>query len=54
MVENSNRFAALGNLDAELDINRAWKFRKFGNNINISAKDTHYYTFEKHETWFDE
>jgi hypothetical protein len=24
-VENSNRFAALENLDAELDINRAWE-----------------------------
>jgi hypothetical protein len=35
-VEISNRFAALENLDAEVDINRAWETVR--ENINISAK----------------
>jgi hypothetical protein len=37
-VEISNRFAVLGNLDTEVDINRAWKIIK--ENIKISAKDS--------------
>jgi hypothetical protein len=37
-VEISNKFAALENLDAEVDINRALKTAK--QNINISAKES--------------
>jgi hypothetical protein len=37
-VEISNRFAALGNLDAAVNINRAWEALR--ENINISAKDS--------------
>jgi hypothetical protein len=35
-VENSNRFAALEDLDAVVDINRAWETLR--ENVNISAK----------------
>jgi hypothetical protein len=37
-VEISNRFAALENLDAEVDINRAWKTIR--ENIKFSAKES--------------
>jgi hypothetical protein len=37
-VEVSNSFAALGNLDAEVDINRAWETVR--ENIKISAKES--------------
>jgi hypothetical protein len=37
-VEVSNRFAALEDLDAEVDINSAWKIIR--DNINISAKES--------------
>jgi hypothetical protein len=37
-VEISNRFAALENLDDEVDNNRAWE--TIGDNINISAKES--------------
>jgi hypothetical protein len=37
-VEISNRFAALENLDTEVDINRAWKTIR--GNIKISAKES--------------
>jgi hypothetical protein len=36
-VEISNRFAAFENLDAEVDINRAWETIR--ENIRISAKE---------------
>jgi hypothetical protein len=36
-VEISNRFAALENLDAEVDINRAWETIR--ETIKISTKD---------------
>jgi hypothetical protein len=36
-VEISNRFPALENLDAEVDINRAWDTVR--ENMNISAKE---------------
>jgi hypothetical protein len=43
----------LENLDAEVDINRAWKTRR--ENIKISAKDSiGYYELKKHKQWFDE
>jgi hypothetical protein len=47
-VEISNRFAALENLDAEVDINIAWEtIRK---NIKISAKESlDYYELKKHK-----
>jgi hypothetical protein len=37
-AEMSNRFAALENLDTEVDINRAWETIR--ENINISAKES--------------
>jgi hypothetical protein len=37
-VELSNRFAALENLDTEVDINRDWETIR--ENINISAKES--------------
>jgi hypothetical protein len=53
-VEISNRFAALENLDAEVNINRAWETIR--ENIKISANDSldYYYEFWKHNSWFDE
>jgi hypothetical protein len=49
----SNRFAALENLDTEVDINRAWEtIRK---NVKISAKGSiGYYQLKKHKPWLDE
>jgi hypothetical protein len=37
-VEISNRFAALENLDTELDVNKAWK--TITENIKIFAKES--------------
>jgi hypothetical protein len=52
-VEISNRFAALENLDTEVDINRAWETT--GQNSKISAKDSlGYYEMKTHKPWFDE
>jgi hypothetical protein len=52
-VEISNRFAALGNLDNDVDINRAWETIR--ENIKISAKAcVGYYELKKHKPWFDE
>jgi hypothetical protein len=52
-VEISNRFAALVNLDAEVDINRSWETIR--ENIKISAKESlGYYELKKHKPWFDE
>jgi hypothetical protein len=49
----SNRFAALENLDAEVDINRAWETVR--ENIKISAKASlGYCELKKHKPWFDE
>jgi hypothetical protein len=52
-VEISNRFAALEELDTEVDINRAWEtIRK---SIKISAKESpRYHELKKHKPWFDE
>jgi hypothetical protein len=52
-VEVSNRFAALEDLDAEVEINSAWEtIRK---NIKILAEDSvGYYESKKHKAWFDE
>jgi hypothetical protein len=52
-VQISNRFAALENLDAEVNINRAWATIR--ENIKISAKESlHYYELKQHKPWFDE
>jgi hypothetical protein len=48
----SNKFAALENLDAEGNINRAWETIR--GNITISAKESvGYYEMEKHKPWHD-
>jgi 50S ribosomal subunit-associated GTPase HflX len=52
-VEVSNRFAALEDLDAEVEIN--YILETTGENINISAKESlGYYELKKHKPWFDE
>jgi hypothetical protein len=48
----SNRFAALDDLNAEVEINSAWEIVR--KNINISAKESlGYYEFKKHKPWFE-
>jgi hypothetical protein len=52
-VEVSNRFAALEDLDAEVEINSAWETIR--ENIKISAKESLGYSeLEKHKLWFHE
>jgi hypothetical protein len=52
-VEVSDRFAALEDMDAEVEINNAWGMIR--ENINISAKDSlGYFELKKHKPWFDE
>jgi hypothetical protein len=52
-VEVSNRFAALEDLDAEVEINGAWATIR--ENIKISAKESlGYFELKKHKPWFDE
>jgi hypothetical protein len=52
-VEISNRFAALENLDTEVDINKAWETIR--ENIKVSAEESPgYYEVKKHKPWFDE
>jgi hypothetical protein len=51
-VEVSNRFAALEDLDTEVEINSAWETIR--ENINISAKESlGYFELKKHKPWFD-
>jgi hypothetical protein len=51
-VEVSNRFAALEDLDTEVEINSAWE--TITENIKISAKESlGYFEFKKHKLWFD-
>jgi hypothetical protein len=52
-VEVSNRFAALEDLDTEVEINSGWEtIRK---NIKISGEESlGYLELEKHKAWFDE
>jgi hypothetical protein len=51
-VEISNRFAALEDLDAEVEINSAWETIR--ENIKISAKESlGYFELKKHKLWFD-
>jgi hypothetical protein len=52
-VEVSNRFTALEDLDAEVEINSAWEMIR--ENINISAKErVDYFELKKHKSWFGE
>jgi hypothetical protein len=52
-VEISNRIASLENLDADVNINRAWETIR--ENIKVSAKESiGYYEVKKHKPWFDE
>jgi hypothetical protein len=52
-VEVSNRFAALEDLDTEVEINSAWETIR--RNIKISAKESlGYYGLRNYKTWFDE
>jgi hypothetical protein len=52
-VEVSNRFAALEDLDAEVEINTIWETIR--ENIKISAKmSLGYYEPKQHKSWFDE
>jgi hypothetical protein len=52
-VENLNRFAALEDLDTEVEINSAWEMIR--ENIKISAKDSLcYFELKKLKPWFDE
>jgi hypothetical protein len=53
-VEVSNRFAALEDLDAEVEINSAWETIR--ENINISANESiGYFELKKHhKPWCDE
>jgi hypothetical protein len=52
-VEVSNRFAALEDLDTEVEINNAWETIR--ESIKISAKESlGYYELREHKPWFDE
>ncbi|PNF27030.1 hypothetical protein B7P43_G10398 [Cryptotermes secundus] len=52
-VEISNRFAALENLDTEVDVNKT--LETIRENIKMSAKESlGYYEPKKHKPWFDE
>jgi RNAse (barnase) inhibitor barstar len=52
-VDISNRFAALEDLDTEVEINSAWETIR--ENIKIPAKRSlGHFEFKKHKPWFDE
>jgi hypothetical protein len=52
-VELSNRFAALEDLNADVEINSAWEMIR--ENINISAKESlGYCELKKQKPWFDD
>jgi hypothetical protein len=52
-IEVSNRFAALEDLDSEVEINSAWEM--IIENIKISAKESlGYCELNKHKSWFDQ
>jgi hypothetical protein len=49
-IEVSNRFAALEDLDAEVEVNSAWEMIR--DNIKISAKESlGNYQMRKHKPW---
>ena len=52
-IEITNRFAALGNISDDGDINRAWENIK--ENIRTSAKESlGLHELKQHKPWFDE
>jgi hypothetical protein len=52
-AEVSNRFAALEDLDAEVEVNSTWETIR--ENIKISAKESlGDYELKEHKPWFDE
>jgi hypothetical protein len=52
-AEVSNRFAALEDLETEVEINNAWETIR--ENIKISAKQClGYFELKKYKPWFDE
>jgi hypothetical protein len=52
-IEVSNRFAALEDLDAEVEVNSAWETIR--ENIEISAEESlGCFELKKHKPWFDE
>jgi hypothetical protein len=52
-VEVSNRFAALEDLDTEVEITSAWEIIR--ENIKMSAKESvGYCKLKKHKPWFDQ
>jgi hypothetical protein len=52
-VEVSNRFAALEDIDVEVQINTIWETIR--ENTKISAKESlGYYEWKQHKPWFDE
>ena len=52
-IEITNRFAALGNISDDGDINRAWENIKY--NIKTSAKESlGLHELKQHKPWFDE
>ena len=52
-IEITNRFAALGNVSDEEDINRGWE--NFEENIKTSAKGSlGLHELRQHKPWFDE
>jgi hypothetical protein len=52
-VEVSNRFAALEDLDTEVEINTIWVMIR--ENVNISEKESlGYYELKQHKPWFNE
>jgi hypothetical protein len=51
-VEDSNRFAALEDLDTEVEINSAWETT--AENIKISAQESlGYFELKNHKPWFN-
>jgi hypothetical protein len=53
LIEIINRFWALENSHAEVDINRAWETIR--ENVKILAKESvDYYELKKHKSWFGE
>ena len=51
-IEITNRFAALGNISEDEDINRAWESIK--ENIKTSATESlGMYEMKQHKPWFD-
>jgi hypothetical protein len=49
----SNRFAALEDLDTEVNTNGAWETNR--DHIKISAKESlGYFELKQHKPWFDE